>query len=162
MTQTTDYAKYNAEAVLRVVEDYIKVLEDKRDRGIYYGRYPRLRIREVCDELSIFDWWDEYLSLTQLQDMKKFLKEAIKLGYKGYVCFKVGVTGCANGMWANTEPTTTGYSPNGCAFLYKSFTPAYNYWTAYDKEGQELGKKLGRDCDEFKTIKDLEKALQEA
>ena len=159
MAQTTDYAKYNAEAVLAVVDEYINELEDEKEKR---GRAGRLLIKKVYDELSIFDWWNEYLSLTQLQDMQKFLREAIKLGYTGYVCFKVGATGCAKGMWANTEPTTTGYSPNGCAFLYKSFTPAYNYWTAYDKDGNELGMRLGKDCSEaFKTIKDLEQALKE-
>ena len=82
----------NAKNILINVEKYIMDIED--------GICNKYRIWDVCDELSIFDWWSEYLCKTQLKDMRKFLKEAIKLGYTGYVCFKVGRTGCANGMWA--------------------------------------------------------------
>lgn len=112
------YTKYNAENVLIEVEKKI-------DQLIHYGY--KLRIRDVCDELSIFDWWPEYIGVSRLKDMRKFLKEAIKLGFTGYVCFKVGASGCANGMWAHKENSADGYSPDGPC-LYKSFTPDYNCW----------------------------------
>ena len=133
----------NAEEVLEQVERLI-------EQG---GRY---RITNVFHILSIFDWWNDYLSQTQLKDMRKFLKEAIKLGYTGYVCFKVGATGCANGMWAHKEESETGYSPDG-ECLYKSFTPAYNYWQVKTAEGEWIPNDK---YDSIKTIKQLEDLLK--
>ena len=133
----------NAEEVLEQVERLI-------EQG---GRY---RITNVFHILSIFDWWNDYLSQTQLKDMRKFLKEAIKLGYTGYVCFKVGATGCANGMWAHKKESETGYSPDG-ECLYKSFTPAYNYWQVKTEDERWIPE--DNDYDSIKTIKQLEKML---
>lgn len=144
------YSQYNAPEVLKQVEALI-------------SENRTFKIRAVCDQLSIFDWWKDTLSVTQLKQMRTFLKEAIKLGYTGYVCFKVGATGCANGMWAHTEETTTGYSPDDCPVLYRSFTPAYTYWDISDKTGEFSWE--GRfapdedphtDYDKIKTIKQLE------
>lgn len=126
------YEEYNAEAVLGRLENYI-------ERGCSRPMH------QVCDDLSIFDWWPERLSITHMKQMRSFLKEAIKLGYTGYVCFKVGASGCANGMWAHKEPTTTGYSPD-CDAIYRSFTPDYTYyavcinkkWLPEDKEYDSL------------------------
>lgn len=140
--------KSNAKEILTNVEAKIAELDAMpKRRGRNY-----LRISEVCDELSIFDWWNNNLSITQLKDMRKFLKEAIKLGYTGYVCFKVGSTGCANGMWAHKEETTDGYSPDG-DFIYKSFTPEYNYWSIY-KDGEFYPCR--DEFDKIKTIKQFE------
>lgn len=122
-----------AVSVLANVEKLIEELEAKKKRSSY-GIYS-VRIRDVYDDLSIFDWWKDTLSLSNLKDMRTFLKKAIEFGFTGYVCFKVGVTGCANGMWANTEKSTDGYSPSGCRTLYKSFTPAYNVWDVSDEHG---------------------------
>lgn len=138
----------NAKRILGEVEKLI-------DRG---GSY---RIREVCNQLSIFDWWPETLSQTKLKDMRKFLKEAIKLGYTGYVCFKVGATGCANGMWAYTEQSTDGWSPRTGGVLYKAFTPAYNYWAFSDDGGHKwFPDTSGKMYDSIKTIKQLEEAIE--
>lgn len=142
----------NAQEVLKNVEAMITDLENQNGR--LYGYRPSYRIADVCNELNIFDWWNENLSKSQLQDMKKFLKEAIKLGYTGYVCFKVGATGCANGMWAYKEESTTGYSPDG-EFLFKSFTPDYNCWSVKTANGDMLG-----DFGAIKTIKQLEALLK--
>lgn len=140
--------KSNAKEILTNVEAKIAELEAMpKWRGRNY-----LRISGVCDELSIFDWWNNNLSITQLKDMRKFLKEAIKLGYTGYVCFKVGSTGCANGMWAHKNETTNGYSPDG-DFIYKSFTPEYNYWRV--RKNDELYP-CADEYDTIKTIKQLE------
>lgn len=144
-----DYSKYNAKEVLKVVEEKIKELEASK-----YNKY--LRINEVCNELSIFDWWNNKLSLTKLKDMRKFLKEAIKLGYTGYVCFKVGSTGCSSGMWAHTTETNDGYSPDS-DFLYKSFTPEYNYWQL-SKNGKAYPN--GETFDSLTTIKELESYIE--
>lgn len=143
--------KNNAEEILKVVEEMILEAETKPR---WMNRY---KIADVCDELSIFDWWNDYLSKSQLADMRRFLKEAIKLGYTGYVCFKVGATGCANGMWAHKEETTTGYSPDG-ECLYKSFTPAYNYWSVKTASGEWVPG--GKKYDEIKTIKQLEALIK--
>lgn len=149
----------NAQDVLDRVEDLLE-------------RYPgRLRTQSVCNELSIFDWWTDYLSKSKLQEMRQFLSEAIKLGYTGYVCFKVGAKGCANGMWAHTaDCTPEGYSPSGCPTLYRSFTPSYRYWNVTDKDGNwdwkgknengELGT-IRQLEDKLGTIKQLEAFIEE-
>jgi hypothetical protein len=143
-----NYSNYNAQPVLERLEAMI-------NRG--FSR----EISNVCHELSIFDWWPERLTITRMKQMRTFLKEAIKLGYTGYVCFKVGASGCANGMWAYKEPTTTGYSPD-CDAIYRSFTPDYTYWS-FIKDGRWFpdGTTPGT-YDSLKTAKMLEEALTKA
>ena len=143
-----DYKEYNAQPVLERLEAMI-------ERGC------SREIRQIYDDLSIFDWWPERLTITHMKQMRTFLKEAIKLGYTGYVCFKVGASGCANGMWAHKEETTTGYSPDGDA-IYRSFTPDYTYWS-FNKNGKWLpdGNTRGT-YDSLKTAKMLEEALANA
>ena len=140
-----NYNEYNAEPVLARLE-----------RMIDFGgsRY----IRDIYDELSIFDWWPEKLNTNHMKQMRTFLKEAIKLGYTGYVCFKVGASGCANGMWACVNPTTDGYSPKGDT-LYRSFTPDYTYY-AFSKDGKWYPNLDSKEYDSLKTIKLLEEAIQ--
>lgn len=93
----------------------------------YSASRRMFNISEVCDELSIFDWWKDTLSMSQLNEMKNFLTTAIKLGFTGYVCFKVGAAGCSHGMWAHKEGSITGYSPDGDV-LFHSFRSSDNYW----------------------------------
>lgn len=152
--EKVNYKKYNAANVLAQVNTLIDELE--KTKAIGYT--PKFRIETVYERLSIFDWWTETLSLSRLKDMRKFLKEAIKLGFTGYVCFKVGVTGCANGMWAFKKSSTTGYSPDG-ASLYKSFTPAYEYWSI-DPDGKGFVP-YEEAFDELKTTKQLENYIKE-
>ena len=144
----------NAENVLAEVNKLIFDLQRERKCGYI----PKYRTLDVCDRLSIFDWWTETLSLSRLKDMRKFLNEAIKLGFTGYVCFKVGVTGCANGMWAHKKLSITGYSPDG-ACLYKSFTPQYEYWQINPKGEEYLPKE--KEFDSLKNIKQLENYIKE-
>ena len=153
--------QYNTAAqVLERVEERIAWFED--------NPYSRLLIDDCYKEFSIFDWWPKYLTKSKLYEMRQFLKEAIKLGYTGYVCFKVGATGCANGMWAHTElETDEGYSPNNCPVLFRSFTPAYRYWDVTDKDGNWdfEGKDESADdrrlhYDKLSTIKDLEAFIE--
>ena len=146
-----DYRMYNAGEVLLQVEEKIAYLKSQ-----YKG--AKYRMRDVYEELSIFDWWTEELGISRLEDMRKFLREAIKLGFNGYVCFKVGMSGCANGMWAHKNQTTDGYSPDGPC-LYKSFTPSYEYWSI-NPDGN--GFLPGDDeYDKLKTIKQLEDFMKE-
>lgn len=159
-----DYTKYNADNVLKKVNYYIDLLEKKKYKQLYdiaHFPYNKILIRKVCDDLSIFDWWKETLSVSNLKDMRKFLKEAIKLGFTGNVCFKVGVSGCANGMWAHVEESKDGYSPD-CDFLYKSFTPEYNCWD-FSINGKLATKEYFKNIGwgEIKTIKQLETCLKE-
>ena len=141
--------KYNAEVVLNNLENMI-------ERGCSRN------IRDVYDDLSIFDWWPERLTQTHLKQMRTFLREAIKLGYTGYVCFKVGASGCANGMWAYKAEGRVKdgyvYSPDGDA-LYRSFTPDYTYYS-FNKNGKWLP--ADNEYDSLKTIKQLEEALANA
>ena len=140
MTSTTNYSNKNAAAVLAQVQAHITELEEAKKKASWeldYKRYNRrgwsetatvlFKTVEVCDELSIFDWWNETLSMGQLKQMETFLKQAIKLGFEGYVCFKVGAAGCAHGMWAHKKETTTGYSPDGDV-LFHSFRSGDNYF----------------------------------
>ena len=135
------YTKYNAGNVLIEVEKKIEQLT--RNGGTF-------RIRDVSDELSIFDWWPDRIGTGRLKDMRKFLREAIKLGFTGYVCFKVGASGCANGMWAHKENSINGYSPDGPC-LYKSFTQDYNCWQVDFGDGFDE-----KTFDTIHTIKELE------
>ena len=155
---TQDYARLNAENVLKIVNGYIRILENRNANRERWEPRPTLRIREVCDRLSIFDWWNDKLSISQLKDMKKFLETSIELGYTGYVCFKVGATGCSHGMWSYRTETTDGYSPDG-AFLFKSFTPSKNYWNMMDDAGEFITDKIGTDHCALTTKKALKNAL---
>lgn len=152
------YSQYNAAPVLERVEALIDKMIEQNIR--------RVKITDVYDELSIFDWWLEFLTKSKLYEMRQFLKEAIKLGYEGYVCFKVGATGCANGMWAALEESEDGHSPNG-ATLFRSFTPQYLYWDITDKtgdwdfEGKYKNEEDRRqNYDRLHTIKDLEAFIE--
>ena len=143
-----NYSDYNAKAVLERLEVMI-------ERGFSRD------ISHVCHELSVFDWWPNRLTVKHMKQMRTFLKTAIKLGYTGYVCFKVGASCCANGMWAYKEPTTTGYSPD-CDAIYRSFSPDYTYWSfskgsKWFPEGDTHGT-----YDSLKTPKMLEDALTKA
>lgn len=99
----------------------------KRFKRRGYDAKYTFDIGEVYDEFGIFDWWDDGLSISQLKKMQSFLKTAIKLGFTGYVCFKVGVAGCSHGMWAHVNESTTGYSPDGDC-LFHSFRSGDNYY----------------------------------
>lgn len=116
----------------------------------YFGPEP---IRRVYDNFSIFDWWPEKLNMSHLKQMRTFLKTAKELGYTGYCCFKVGASGCANGMWAHKELSKDGYSPDG-ACLYRSFSPDYTYWQVTNDNG-EWGPAGDAEYDSLKTKKDL-------
>ena len=140
-----NYTNKRTENVLKEVEKFIAE-----------GR--KRRISDVCETLNIFDWWNDYLSVSQAKLMRQFLKEAIKLGYTGYVCFKVGAAGCSNGMWANVNESTDGYSPDGPT-LFRSFTPSYTCWDITDKDGK-WNFDPEHNYDDIKTIKQLEEYIE--
>ena len=94
-----------------------------------------------------------------MKQMRTFIKEVIKLGYTGYVCFKVGASGCANGMWAYKVESTDGYSPRGEA-IYRSFTPDYTYYGFCD--ANETWYPAQDKYDSLKTTKMLEEAMKGA
>lgn len=125
-----------ANEVLKNVELMIERADNQ-----YRRRY---KIWDVCDGLGIFDWWNDYLSVSQLKDMRKFLKEAIKLGFTEEVSFKVGATGCSNGMWAKNQAGEE---------LYKSFAPDRNYWSVSDAAGHWFPE---NDYDRLNTMAKLE------
>ena len=113
----------------------------------------------IYSALSIFDWWNEKLSLSQLKQMKNFLNTAIKLGFTGYVCFKVGAAGCSHGMWAHKEETTDGYSPDGDV-LFHSFRSGDNYWDM-QLDGEWMHEKYATEedrCPDF-TLKQIKAEL---
>ena len=136
----------NAQEVLDNVRELKEELQAVVDNGMYGDlwnvdrhkrvgySYPstarciRFKMRGVCKELSIFDWWNDTLSMNQLRQMETFLTQAIALGFTGYVCFKVGSVGCSHGMWAHTEQSTDGYSPKEGDCLYHSFVSDENYF----------------------------------
>lgn len=139
----------NANAVLNNVIDMIN------EGGAFKARYGyslKWRIGQVCKDLSIFDWWNEYLSVSQLKQMKKFLEVAIDNGFTGYVCFKVGAAGCSNGMWAHKAESTTGYSPDSEA-LYHSFVNGENYYDYRNADGEWMHDEDGNFRFTLKQVK---------
>ena len=164
MSEKNTYSHLNAAPVLSEVNKLIEEYEAKKAEfnamHRNYWHKPRMkgyRMDDVYARLSIFDWWTDTLSYSHLRDMRTFLREAIKLGFTGYVCFKVGASGCANGMWAHKKDSEDGFSPDG-DFLYRSFTPDYTCWDfcvggkmayAHD-DGDELS---------IRTIRQLEDRL---
>ena len=145
------------ESVLLNVENLIAEMEEEKEKRIknteekykncstWYKRQrineaKRMRtlIRPVCLKLSIFDWWIDYISLSQLKQMKNFLITAGKLGFNGYVCFKVGSVGCSHGMWAYKKESTDGYSPDG-ECLHHSFVSNENYWDYRNENEKWMG-----------------------
>ena len=159
----------NATKVLENINNCIEELEEaNKGYGIDFKRMQykgwsnkkNFRIDAVCEELSIFDWWKETLSLSQLNEMKAFVGTAIKLGFTGYVCFKVGAAGCSHGMWAHKKESTNGYSPDG-ACLYHSFRSGDNYWDACDDNGKWMHDKYATEedsCPDF-TLKQIKAEL---
>ncbi len=136
------------------VEENIAKLIEYGEKFKALRRYSkRWLIRDVCEELSIFDWWNDYLSVSQLKQMKAFLDLAEKLGYNGYVCFNVGAKGCSNGMWAHKRESETGYSPDG-ECLYRSFTPEYISYDARLEDGKWISEKLGTHNITLKMLKE--------
>lgn len=157
----------NATQVLENINNCIKELEDNRSlyykqpRQMYGRGYTKVfRISKVCEELSIFDWWNETLSMSQLKQMRHFVETAIKLGFTGYVCFKVGAAGCSHGMWAYKNESTTGYSPDGDV-LFHSFRSGDNYYDA-KINGQWMHDKYATEenrCPDF-TLKQIKEELK--
>ena len=119
----------------------------------YWKRNKRcFKIRAIYNECNIFDWWNDYLSMSQLKQMKSFLETAIKLGFTGYACFKVGAAGCSHGMWANKKESTNGYSPDG-ACLFHSFRSGDSYWDYCDDNNKWYGTNKGL------TLKEVKEAM---
>lgn len=141
-----DYTKYNAQNVLNKAEELLN--------NLYYGSY---RIDNVYEDLSIFDWWVDRLTKTHLKQMISFLKFAIKNGFRGYVCFKVGAEGCSSGMWASKEASTDGSSPDGDC-LYRSFSPSYTYYSV-EKDG--IWYPDGNEYNSIKNQNQMQKLLVE-
>lgn len=144
-----DYSCFNAQNVL---ENLNALIADCPKDGY--------KTDDVYKRLSIFDWWVNTICLNRLKEMRSFLNEAIKLGYTGYVCFKVGAKYCANGMWAYKDESTDGYSPKNSAFLYRSFTPDYTCWQLCGSDGTIYP--TGQDWNSIKTIKRLEAVIDSA
>lgn len=166
--ETTKKGLNNAE-VMANLNKLIEKLESEKDERVkrtieeskkYYSWYrsdinrarrASVRIWDVCDELSIFDWWNDFISLSQLKQIRSFLKTAERLGYNGYVCFKVGAVGCANGMWASKKESLDGYSPDG-ECLYHSFVSNENNWDACLPNGDWVGRIKNRWDLSFKEV----------
>ena len=148
----------NAQEVLTNID---KMLADAEEYTKEYSTEWRKarkkwRIREVYNDLGIFDWWDEYLSVSQLKSMKTFIQQGMKRGFCGYVCFKVGVKHCAHGMWISKKESTDGYSPDG-ACLYHSFRSCDNYWDMELDNGKWMHE-LYPDKEDF-TLKEIDEQL---
>lgn len=150
------YTQYNRKHVMEAVNKYLSIANELRDSGRYewdnmrhYGKRKRLWVEDCYKDLSIFDAFKDSVSVSDLKSMKAFLETAGALGYNGYVCFKVGASGCANGMWAYKEESADGFSPDG-EFLYRSFTPDYTSWDARLCDGR-----FAKDFCNDKTYKNM-------
>ena len=128
-----------ANQVLRNLEWILKEMDGlapSRGRGRIVrkcGR-PAVRTEKVWEELGIFDWWDDGLTKSQLREMERFLKRAIKLGYTGLVRFVLGAKGCSHGMWAYKIETSSEWSQES-ECLFHSFRNGDNYYSVKLKEG---------------------------
>ena len=160
------YSHLNAGEVLKKVRAHITELEQANNlpsweldyhRFIRKGRTDKatvlFKVNQVYKELSIFDWWKDTLSMSQLKQMEKFLVTAIDLGFTGKVSFKVGAAGCSHGMWAHKEESTDGYDPKGDA-LFHSFQSGDNFWNVR-LNGKWLPQK---NCGKY-TLAEVKKAL---
>lgn len=154
----------NAKECLVNVE---KLMEELGSTWKDYSRITRkgsslgFKISAIYNECGIFDWFTDALSEAQLKQMRTFLKQAINLGFDGYVCFKVGAKYCAHGMWAHKNESTTGYSPDGDV-LYHSFRSDENYYDVklddiwlHDVSNKDFGKIKLADIKE--ALKNIEK-----
>lgn len=155
MIDMTDRANKTAENILANIEEVLADMEAEK------AEWPALRVRRrtytVAKSLSIFDWFVDEVSMSQLKQMRSFVKSAISAGYTGYVCFKVGSVGTSSGMWAYTVPTTTGFSPDGPC-LYRSFQSRLNWWDAFDGE-RWVTAKTGKTQGEFVRFTDIKPYL---
>ena len=129
--------KCNNREVYANLTRLIAEAEEKKTRNYRWKGYD---ISSVCDKLSIFDWWNKNLSLSQMKQMQKFLNTAEALGYTGYVCFKVGAAGCSHGMWAHKNESENGFSPDG-EVLFHSFRNGDNYWDCLLPDGDWMHDK---------------------
>jgi hypothetical protein len=139
----------NAKEVLANVEKFMKESEEYKAQR---GRYKKFKIWDICEELGIFDWWPNELSYSQLKQMRSFLKTAISLEFEGYACFKVGSSGCANGMWVHKAESKDGYSPDG-ACIYHSFVSDYRTWDLCDNKENWLNDIFNRYDFTLKEVK---------
>ena len=150
-------AEMNAAKVLENVNACIEEMETSfsAERMTWMRGHWVFKIDAVYDELSIFDWWHDTLSMTQLKQMKNFLENAIKLGYTGYACFKVGASWCSHGMWAHRLESTDGYSPKEGGCLFHSFRYGDNYY------GVKFNDGTWADCDKEYTLREVREMLTE-
>lgn len=145
----------NAKEVLVNVERLLQEAEETKDMT---GRYKRYPIVCVYKDLGIYDWWSDWLSVSQLRQMRGFLKTAISLGFVGYACFKVGSRGCTHGMWAYEMESTTGFSPEEGACLLHSFVGGEHYFDYCDRSGKWMGDKRQDGRFQF-TLKEVKSAM---
>lgn len=123
-----------------------------KELDLYIAEGMPRRTRSVSGPLSIFDWWRDTLSVSAMKQMRSFLRTATKLGYDGYVCFKVGAKYCASGMWAYKAESTNGYAPEG-EYIYRSFQSSWNYWDIIFEDGSHL-------CDDTESFSSIRTARQ--
>ena len=155
MIDMTNRANKTAANILVNIEEVLADMEAEK------AVWPALRVRRrtytLAKSLSIFDWFQDELSMAQLKQMRSFVKSAISAGYCGYVCFKVGSVGTSSGMWAYTVPTTTAFAPDGPC-LYRSFQSRLNWWDAFDGE-RWVSAKEGKTHGEFVRFTDIKPYL---
>ena len=138
-----------------VLENVIKLIASREQFKARYGYSQKLRICDVYDSIGIFDWWNDFLSVSQLKQMKQFLETAISLGYTGYACFKVGAAGCSHGMWAHKLDSNDGYSPKDDGCLFHSFRNGDNYYDLRLDDGSWIGTDEKRQF----TLKEIKNVL---
>lgn len=137
-----------------VLQNLDGVLTELYYQKKYYAQ-PKIPCTRVSQKLGIFDWFPEKLTISRLEDMQRFLREAKKLGFNGYCCFKVGGEGTASGKWAYKKDSIDGYSPKNCECLYESFySTNQNYWKfSFDTD---FFYPNGDDWNSIRKLKDIE------
>ena len=118
------------------------------------GSYP---VWSVARDLMIFEYHISDLTQTHLRAIRRFLKEAEKLGYTGFAQFQIGNSWLPSGMWAYKERSENrNCAPKG-EFLYRSFQPKDNHWEVLWADGCLYPEREG--YNNIKTIKELERYI---
>lgn len=147
----------------KTAEEVLKNVNKMLTEAEYYKKHNGkikwyLDSLKICEDLSIWKYQDRIMTVSKLKEMKKFLENAIKLGFTGHAFFLVGKKGYGHGMWVYKN-----YHPynkiNEC--LYHSFVNGKNYYNYIDKEGKYLGDKIsGKTYRREFTLKEIEQEIK--
>lgn len=99
---------------------YIDNYNLKMNIACFITQNKNINIDEYYRALNIFDYFKDELTIQDLKDMLQFINFAESLGFDKECTFRVGIEGCASGMWAKN---------NFEQEIYRTFLPENNYYS---------------------------------